>query len=98
MSSNLIGCLQDIGWSPDDCEAFYVDKIVPFLYDAGHRKWVDNPAMAPMSDLKFKAKALDTELSKDSDAKRITGARRALVSEIPVVGKALEILIFGPKK
>ncbi len=98
MGSNFIGCLQDIGWSPEDCENFYVDKIVPFLYDPGHRKWVDNPAMAVLSDLKFKAKALDAELSKDSDTKRIIGATRALISEIPVVGKALEILIFGDKK
>lgn len=98
IGSNLMGCLQDIGWSPEECENFYIEKIVPFLYDPGHRNWVDNPAMAVLSDLKFKAKALDADLNKDSDTKRITGATRALISEIPVVGKALEILIFGAKK
>jgi len=98
MSSNLVGCLQDIGWSPDNYENFYVEKVVPFLYDPGHRKWVDNPSMAVMSDLRFKAQALDAELGKDGDSKRFTSATRALVSELPVVGKALEILLFGAKK
>ena len=98
MGSNLIGCLQDIGWSPDDCEHFYVERVIPFVYDPGHRKWVDNLSMGAMSDLRFKAKALDAELGKDSDSKRVTGAARALVSELPVVGKALEILLFGAKK
>ena len=98
MGGNLLSTLIDIGWSPDDAENFYVEKLVPFLYDPGHRKWVDNPDMAVMSDLRHKAKQLDSQLSQDSDAKRVTGAARALVSELPIVGKALEILLFGAKK
>jgi hypothetical protein len=96
--SNLLGTLIDLGWSPDEAEKFYLDKFVPFLYDDGHRKWVDNPDMGVMSDLRHKAKQLDSQLAQDSDARRLTGATRALVSELPVVGKALEILIFGAKK
>jgi len=98
MSSNLMGCLIDIGWSPDEAENFYVGKLIPFLFDPGHHKWVDNPSMAVMSDLRFKAKAIDTEKAKDNDSRRVTGAARALVSELPVVGKAFEILIIGAKK
>lgn len=98
MGSNILATLIDIGWSPDDAETFYVEKVVPFLYDPGHRKWVDNPEMAVMSDLRHKAKELDSQLSQDSDSKRVTGAVRALVSELPVVGKALEILLFGAKE
>ena len=95
MGSNLIGALEDIGFSPEECEDFYVQKLVPFLYDEGHRKWVDNPSMAVMSDLRFKARSLDVELGKDSDGQRAKGAIRALISEIPVIGKSLEIVIFG---
>lgn len=98
MGSNLLGTLMNIGWSPDDAENFYVEKLVPFLYDPGHQKLVDNPDMAVMSDLRHKARQLDSQLSQDSDAKRITGAARALVSELPIVGKTLEILLFGTKK
>jgi hypothetical protein len=96
--SSLLAALIDIGWSPDDAEKFYLDKVVPFLYDNDHRKWVDNPDMGVMSDLLHKAKQLDSQLSQDSDTRRITGATRALVAELPIVGKALEILIFGAKK
>jgi hypothetical protein len=98
MGGNLMATLMDIGWPPDDAETFYVEKLVPFLYDPGHRRWVDNPEMAVMSDLRHKARELDAQLSGDSDSKRVTGAGRALVSELPVVGKALEILLFGAKK
>jgi hypothetical protein len=98
MGGNLLATLIDIGWSPDDAETFYVEKLVPFLYDPGHRKWVDNPEMAVMSDLRHKAREIDAQLSQDNDSKRVTGAARALVAELPVVGKALEILLFGAKK
>ena len=98
MGGNLLATLTDIGWSPDDAETFYVEKLVPFLYDPGHRKWVDNPGMAVVSDLRHKAKELDSQLSQDSDSRRVTGAARALVAGLPVVGKALEILLFGDKK
>jgi hypothetical protein len=98
MGSNLVATLMDIGWSPDEAESFYLEKIIPFLYDPGLRKWVDNPNMAVMSDLRHKAKATDSALALDSDPKRVVGAVRALVSELPIIGKALEILLFGVKK
>lgn len=97
-SSSLLDQLIKIGWSPDEAENFYLQKIVPFLYEEDLRKWVRNPEMAPMHDLRYKARQLDLALKTDSDSKRLAGALRALIAEIPVAGKALEIMIFGTKK
>lgn len=97
-SSNLIGALQDIDWSPDKIEDFHNDKFVPFLYEQSLRKWVGNINMAVMSDLEHEANELDKIDKQDNSESRIKLATKELVSNIPIVGKALAVLIYGTKK
>jgi hypothetical protein len=42
MGGSLLDTLMDIGWSPDEAEKFYLEKVVPFLYDPGH-SWSRRP-------------------------------------------------------
>ncbi len=96
--SNLMGALQDIGWSNDKIENFHNEKFVPFLYEHSLRKWAGNLDMAVMFDLEYEAKELDKIDKQDNSESRIKLATKELVSGIPIIGKALAALIYGTRK
>lgn len=97
-ASNLAAALQDIGWSNDKVENFHNEKFVPFLYEPSLRKWVGDPNMAVMFDLEYEAKELDKVDKQDNSESRIKLATKELISNIPIVGKALAVLIYGTRK
>lgn len=92
------GALQDIGWPNDKIESFHNEKLVPFLYEQSLRKWVGDPNMAVMFDLEYEAKELDKVDQQDNSESRIKLAIKELISHIPIIGKALAVLIFGTRK
>ncbi len=96
--SNFIGNLQDLDWSPDKIESLNLDKIIPFLWEEGLRKWAGNPDMAVMSDLRYEARLLDLKAKEDNTEIRVKSALKEFVSGLPVVGKSIAIMIFGNKK
>jgi hypothetical protein len=97
-ASNLAAALQDIGWSNDKFEVFHNDKFVPFLYEQSLRKWVGDPNMAVMFDLEFEAKELDKVDKQDNSESRIKLATKELISNIPIFGKAIAVLIYWTRK
>ncbi len=90
--------LLNLNWSPDKVESFNLDKLIPFLWENDLRKWAGNSNMAVMSDLKHEARILDLKAAEDNTESRVKSALRELISGIPIVGKAIGILIFGNKK
>jgi hypothetical protein len=96
--SSFIVCLQDLDWSPDKIESFNLDKLIPFLWEEGLRKWTGNPDMAVMSDLRYEARLLDLKAKEDNTESRVKSALKEGISGIPVVGKSIAIMIFGNKK
>ena len=91
----FLGALQDAGLSPDEVERFYLEKIVPWLYEEGLRRWVGHEDMAVMSDLRFMAARPDKDAAADSPRSRLRDASRTFCTKIPLVGEPLAILVFG---
>jgi hypothetical protein len=96
--SVLIGALEDLEWPPDRIEHFFLEKVVPHLHEPGIRRWVFALNMAVMSDLRSLASEADKANSVASIEERVVGSVKALIESIPIVGKALAVLIFGEKK
>ena len=94
----LISALEDLGWSPDLIEPFFLEKIVPHLHEKSLRKWVFALNMAVMSDLRSIASEADKANAVSTGEERAVGASKALIESIPFVGKAIAILVFGEKK
>jgi hypothetical protein len=94
----LLGALIDVNQSPDQAEAFFLEKIVPMLYEPSLRKWAGTPDLPALQDLKYIARNAPIVM-RDSDRRghRLAAAVRAFVEEIPIFGKPLAILLFGSK-
>jgi hypothetical protein len=84
----------ECGYSPDETEKFLLEKLVPFLYDVGHQKWVNSPHIPVMQDLQFAAREKDKVL-RDFAHERTYGALKMGLESIPFVGKAVARLLFG---
>lgn len=93
--ATLIEYLMEMGWSPDKVEKFNLNHLIPFLWDEGLRKYVESIHMVPVSVLLHEAKKSDQLDEKNSDTNRGVDAIKALVEEIPIVGKAIAIVVFG---
>ena len=94
----FIGALTDIGFTTDQAESFWQERIVPWLHEDGLRRWISNEDMAVMSDLKVIAANVDKDYGKDSPRARLRAATRSLVCKLPVFGEPLAIMIFGTGK
>ncbi len=94
----FIAGLTDIRFTPDEAEKFWLERIVPWLYEDGLRRWVGDENMAVMSDLQVLAIKADNEAGKDSPSARLKAATRSLVGKLPIVGEPLAILLFGTKE
>ena len=97
-SAILISALEDLGWSPDRIEPFFLEKIVPHLHERTLRKWVFALNMAVMSDLRAIAVEADKANALSTGEERAFAASKALIESIPYVGRAIAILVFGEKK
>lgn len=94
----FMGGLNDLKWSPDRNEKFFQEKIIPFLYDSGHRRWVFSEDMGVMSDLRFLAVDEDSRLEPPDAKSRFIAALKELVRSVPYIGPVLVVLIWGDKK
>ncbi|WP_278380107.1 hypothetical protein [Chryseobacterium arthrosphaerae] len=95
--ATLIEYLIEIRWTPDKIEEFNLNHLIPFLWDDRSRKYVGNIHMVPMSVLLHEAREKDIEDGVNSDTGKSIEVIKALIEEIPVVGKSISIVIWGNK-
>lgn len=96
-TSNLIGGFEDLNWKPDKIEEFCLEKVYPFMWEPGLRKWVFDANMAIMSDLRHIATESDMKDEPSGVFERVIPAAKALIEEIPIIGKAVVVIIWGEK-
>ena len=94
----FLGSLLDIGCTQDQARKIFDDDVVPWLFEDRLRRWMSNEDMPLMGVLKEFAVKTDGDIKADSPQARLKEAGKSLISNLPVVGESLSILLFGKKK